>query len=87
MNGTNYDQSIELPKDTNSNAKIVATGDFDKDGNIDIVWSNGNKNSIWMMNGANRREIVDLPSMGNPDWKIVGAADFNKDSNLESSRA
>ena len=65
--------------------KIVGTGDFDDDGNADILWRNTGSgiysgfNCIWYMAGGG------VIGYGYPDrvldlnWEIVGTGDFNRD--------
>jgi hypothetical protein len=60
---------------------IVATGDFNGDGNSDIVWRNINTGAlaIWLMNGAQVTSGAWLPVTGLTDWVVLGAGDFNGD--------
>ncbi len=70
---------------------IVAAGDFNLDGNADILWHNGQtgESQLWFMDGhrvKNRATIVGED--GNPThigapWNIVAAGDFNLDGNAD----
>jgi len=73
-------KSVELtiyPQNTNLVAEIVGTGDFNKDGKIDVLWrnpSNGN-NFFWLMDGVIRASnsiIQSQPLPLNAGWHIVG---------------
>ncbi len=62
----------------------VASNDFNKDGNGDIVWHNASTGEaqIWFMRGASRigrATITDgvQPIHIGPPWRIVGTRDFN----------
>jgi len=69
--------------------EIVGAGDFNGDGNTDILWRNygageySGWNCIWYMNGAT---IIDY---GYPeivldlDWRIAGTGDFDGDGHLD----
>ncbi len=60
---------------------MVGTGDFNGDGDSDILWQNANGQvAIWEMNGTNsdRREATVSPNPG-PNWKAIGTGDFNGD--------
>jgi len=71
--------------------KIVGTGDFNTDGNIDILWRNTGSgpvsgyNCIWYMSGAG----AGIAAYGYPDmvldlnWEIAGTGDFNRDGNTD----
>jgi hypothetical protein len=69
--------------------KIAGTGDFDSDGDVDILWRNlgtgpfSGWNIIWYMNG----EAIDgygyLNGIADLDWKIVGTGDFDNDGDAD----
>ncbi len=59
-----YDSSASLPALTNLNWRAVATGDFNGDGQTDIVFRHYGTglNVIWYMNGTNYLSSGNLPS-------------------------
>ncbi|WP_392533934.1 S8 family serine peptidase [Nostoc sp. C117] len=87
-NGSQGNYSISIDSNSNSSTsrwQINGTGDFNKDGNQDILWHNAstNQNGAWLMNsgGAN---IGWQGMAGNPTgWEINGTGDFNKDGNQD----
>ncbi|PYR88836.1 MAG: hypothetical protein DMF84_26990 [Acidobacteria bacterium] len=66
---------------------IVASGDFNSDGQSDLVWQHRRNGliSVWFMNGTTLLDAVLMtPSrVSDPDWWIVGAADLNKDGHTD----
>jgi hypothetical protein len=92
MNSSTPVENFELPfKVTDVNWRIEGTGDFNDDGQVDLVWryygttgSDVGKVSIWTMNGVNPVQTVVMPFLV-PDvnWKIEGIADFDRDNKLD----
>ncbi|AUS99237.1 hypothetical protein CLI64_01855 [Nostoc sp. CENA543] len=83
-NGSQGDYSLSIVGSTGT-WEIEGTGDFNRDGNIDILWHNSstNQNGAWLMNsgGAN---IGWQPMAGNPaGWEINGTGDFNRDGHID----
>jgi hypothetical protein len=76
MNGTTELNSVYLRTiPTNLNWDIVGTGDFNGDGNTDILWRNYStgENAVWLMNGTTELNSVYLRTIPtNPNWDIVG---------------
>ena len=62
---------------------IVGVGDFNHDGNPDILWRNTSEgwNAVWYMDGVNPFESVYLYTVAEQSWTIVGVGDFNHDGN------
>src|SRR3984957_10858969 len=65
--------------------KAVGTGDFNHDGNSDILWQNTNgQASIWEMDGTTKIGGGPAGSVNpGPSWKAVGTGDFNHDGNSD----
>jgi hypothetical protein len=86
MDGTNWIGSAELLAVDDLNWQIVGTGDFNKDGNVDILWrynGPGGYICVWYMNGANWIGSAELLAVDDLNWQIVGTGDFNKDGNVD----
>lgn len=82
MNGTNTVNEITLPATSDDTTwKPVGTGDFNGDGQPDIVWQNETtgQNAVWYMNGTIMFAGALIQSAGDLSWRIVGVADFNGD--------
>ncbi len=72
--GQNIDETVTLEEELNPDWTIRGTGDFNSDGNADLIWrnnANGN-NGVWLYNG-NLSRIASLAFEGqeNTDWQIV----------------
>jgi hypothetical protein len=68
------------------NWSIGGTADFDRDGQLDVLWYNrvSGEAGWWLMNGAQIREVAMLQTVGNPsDWNAVGTADANGDGQID----
>jgi len=65
---------------------VAGVGNFDTDGNPDIVWrkTSGNTNNtvVWHMNGITAGVSSTLADMAQP-WTIAGVTDLNKDGNSD----
>jgi len=70
---------------------IVGTGDFDYDGQNDVLWYNQytGEVSAWLMNGATVKTNrildwrCDAKSGCSRDWKLVGTGDFSHDGRVD----
>jgi hypothetical protein len=62
----------------------VALGDFNEDGNQDILFSNGTTNNVSLRLGDGNGNFSGSTNFSTPDnpWRIV-TADFNNDGNLD----
>ncbi|MBI2946003.1 MAG: VCBS repeat-containing protein [Verrucomicrobia bacterium] len=72
------------PTDPNPDWLIMATGDFNADGQTDIVWQHNatEEISVWLMDRQIMKSTASFnPSLaGQAGWRIVGVADFNLDN-------
>jgi hypothetical protein len=85
MNGTSLlDGRLLTPSQVaDTNWKIVGTGDFNGDGQADIVWQHQTSGlaSVWLMNGTTLLDGTLLSPAGVEDtnWKIKAVTDLNGD--------
>jgi hypothetical protein len=92
MDGTNYVSSDLVRAQANPDVVACAVGDFDGDGNPDIVvrhiadgpgYTSGEV-AIWLMNSLTIREGLILPGrQPDLDWQVVGTGDFNRDGHID----
>lgn len=69
-----------------SSAQQSVGGDFDADGNADLMWQNLATGDVlaWFMNGAQRLSQHSLnPGQVPAGWKVAGSADFNQDGRAD----
>jgi hypothetical protein len=86
MSGTNLISGIDLLPVNDLNWQIAGTGDFNNDGNIDILWrynGPGGYIRVWFMNGVNIIGGADVLPVDDLNWQIVGTGDFNNDGNID----
>jgi hypothetical protein len=63
---------------------IVASADFNADGNLDIVWENSSTGQcvVWFMNGTAFVSAANLPTVPQA-WEIATASDFNSNEKTD----
>ncbi|MBF0458858.1 MAG: VCBS repeat-containing protein [Nitrospirae bacterium] len=72
-------------KGQSSNWTIVGVGDFNGDGNTDILWRDtiNGTNYVWLMNGTSYSSGLALPSLTGNTWIVSGVGDFDKDGKAD----
>jgi hypothetical protein len=88
MNGTRLSSTVSLPtlSPASPNDWILSDGgDFNGDGQWDILWRNPNtgENRAWLMNGTTSVGTTTLPSLAGTNLRVVGTADFNQDQQTD----
>ena len=57
---------------------MAGTGDFNRDGRVDVLWRHsGGNNVVWFMDGTSRA-AGSIPGAGT-DWVVKGITDYNGD--------
>lgn len=66
-------------------ASFAVPGDFNSDGNVDILWTDTNTNNsyVWYMNSKNMLAQVQLPAAPGAGWGIAAKGDFNNDGKTD----
>jgi FG-GAP-like repeat len=59
--------------------KFEAIGDFDGDGDQDILWRTGSNVFLWTMNGGQFVSQTALTQLSDPSFTMAGVGDFNND--------
>jgi hypothetical protein len=85
MNGAAIASGIEIAPVKDLSWNIVASGDFNNDGQSDVVWRNSvsGTNVIWYMNGATIASGAEIAAVKDLSWNIVAAKDFNNDGQTD----
>jgi len=70
---------ITSPTDTNPDSEIVGSGDFNNDGNADILWRRATDGAlrVWYMNNRTWLGTGTLPTESNLDWKVGGVGAYS----------
>ncbi len=65
MNGTTIAAAGDLPGLSPSNSDVVGFGDFNSDGQSDLLWRNfgTGDNTMWLMNGTTIAAAASLPGL------------------------
>jgi M6 family metalloprotease-like protein len=64
---------------------LVAAGDFNGDGQPDLVWRNvaTGEDAVWYLNGATLVSTTALPATVDTNWQMVATADMNGDGQTD----
>jgi predicted outer membrane repeat protein len=83
LSSSGFTTVITLPT-VSTNWEIVNVFDYDKDGNLDLLWRNEKegKIGIWKLNSGNFVSAITLPNVSS-EWKVVDAGDFNRDGSVD----
>ncbi|HKE40835.1 MAG TPA: FG-GAP-like repeat-containing protein [Casimicrobiaceae bacterium] len=83
MNGASIDTlTFYVTVPPSSGWSVVGVGDFNGDGNADLLWRNSidGNNLIWFMNGTSLASSAFIPNVDpSSGWVPVSVADFNGD--------
>jgi hypothetical protein len=63
--------------------RIAASGDFNRDGRLDIIWQSPNNgfSQVWFLGGANGIQLLSAANLSQPNpWRIAATGDVNGDS-------
>ena len=89
MNGTLFDGESVFSQVQDTNWRIVGTGDFDGDGDTDILWryygtgDHQGLNVVWFMNGPEFAGETVFSAVTDTSWRIAGTGDFNSDGETD----
>jgi subtilisin-like proprotein convertase family protein len=87
MNGVNQKSASFLTPSNigDTNYRIVGTGDFDGDGQSDVLFQHTDGIvAVWFMNGTVQKSPVLLGTQtGDASWRVVGTGDINKDGKTD----
>jgi hypothetical protein len=64
---------------------VVGTGDVNRDGQADLVWSHQSSPALafWLMDGVRLVDGASLPAPTDLAWRIVGTGDFDRDESTD----
>jgi hypothetical protein len=92
MNGLTPTGTVNFPVSPASDWYVAGTGDFNQDGEADLVWRNegtiappGSRTVIWTMQGETPTGTVPIntPPVDDPNWRVDGVGDFNRDGQAD----
>ncbi len=64
--------------------KLSATGDFDRDGELDLLWRHeSGATQWWLLRDGAFKAVQEIRAIPDQAWQIVGTGDFNRDGQLD----
>ena len=89
LDGTKYLRSeiLSWQGGDESGWQIKGTGDFDGDGQTDIVWHHGSDGQVaaWILHGTTvvERPVFSWTAPSSTGWELKGTGDFNRDGKID----
>jgi len=89
MDGTTRLNEVIFSRVSDTNWRIVGTGDFNFDGKTDVLWryhgpgTYEGLNIVWYMDGTTRLNEVIFSRVSDTNWRIGGTGDFNSDGRVD----
>ncbi len=85
MDGTTIANGLSITPVEDLNWQMVASGDFNRDGQSDLVWRHSvtGKNVIWLMDGTTIASGLEITAIEDLNWQITTAGDFNQDGQAD----
>ena len=83
MQGGTRTANLGLPSVPGTDWQVVGSGDYNGDGDDDVLWRNvsNGQNAMWrIVDGALDANLY-VPSVANLSWTVVGDGDFDNDGN------
>jgi Ca2+-binding RTX toxin-like protein len=62
---------------------LMGTADFDGDGEIDVVVTNGTYNQLWLVGSGVKQLAISLPNLSAQGMSLIGIADANGDGYVD----
>ena len=87
MNGTSFSSSQYMTSMPDTGWKMVGTGDFNNDGQLDLLWRHQTTglNAVWLMNSSSYLGTAWIQGVADLNWEIVGTGYFDgyTDKNID----